>query len=406
MCQGLLAPERSLGAFILFSKGLFMRKTFLVGAVLTASCALGAGCKSNNSSGAGGTTTSSGSATTSTSTAANTSSTTTGTGTGGAMPSGGNVLVADQFNNRVIEVDRTGKIVWSFGDGGVTPGKTSVIAPNDAERLPNGQTLISGSGAPSMSEPMCAGANGCQDNRVILVDMTGKIVWQYGQDGVAGAAAGQLNTPVSATMLKSGNVLISDQGNQRVIEVTMAGAIAWQFGVTGTSGSDATHLNAPNSAERLDNGNTLIADENNNRIMEVDTTGALVWQYPTTPTPTMLEYAAFASRLANGNTLVSDAGNNRIIEVDKTGAVVWKYVTSMRPGSVMAPTPTRGVRLKNGDTLIADQNNNQVIEVDPAGKNVLFTYGMIGVAGNAAGQLNAPYDAKVVGDYTGLTAPQ
>ena len=318
----------------------------------------------------------------------------------------GNILIADQFNNRVIETDRTGKTVWSFGDGGVTPGPKSVVAPNDAERLPNGNTLISGSGAPSMSEPNCAGANGCQDNRVIIVDNTGKIVWQYGKDGMAGAGAGELNTPVSATMLKNGNVLISDQGNNRVIEVTMAGAIAWQFGVTGTSGSDNTHLNAPNSAERLDNGNTLMADENNNRVIEVDSTGAFVWQYPTTPSAAALQYAAFASRLASGNTLVSDSGNNRIIEVDKTGTIVWSFVTSTRAGSVAAPTPTRGVRLKNGDTLIADQDNHQVIEVDPMGKNVLFTYGKIGMAGSAAGELNSPYDAKVVGDYTGLTTPQ
>jgi hypothetical protein len=29
----------------------------------------------------------------------------------------GNYLIADQFNNRVIEVDRSGKIVWHFGKG-------------------------------------------------------------------------------------------------------------------------------------------------------------------------------------------------------------------------------------------------------------------------------------------------
>src|SRR5713226_7349413 len=26
----------------------------------------------------------------------------------------GNVLISDQFNNRVVEVDRTGKLVWTF----------------------------------------------------------------------------------------------------------------------------------------------------------------------------------------------------------------------------------------------------------------------------------------------------
>ncbi len=45
--------------------------------------------------------------------------------------------------------------------------------------------------------------------------------------------------------------------------------------------------------------------------------------------------------------------------------------------------------------------------MDPLG-NVVFTQGMIGAAGagNSFNQLNAPYDAKVVGDYTGLTPPR
>ena len=29
----------------------------------------------------------------------------------------GNILIADQFNNRVVEIDQSGKIVWSFGLG-------------------------------------------------------------------------------------------------------------------------------------------------------------------------------------------------------------------------------------------------------------------------------------------------
>ena len=62
------------------------------------------------------------------------------------------------------------------------------------------------------------------------------------------------------------------------------------------------------------------------------------------------------------------------------------------------------MRLHNGNTLISDQFNDQVIEVD-ANKNTVFTQGQIQVAGTGFSQLNAPYDAKVVGDYTGLTPP-
>lgn len=58
-----------------------------------------------------------------------------------------------------------------------------------------------------------------------------------------------------------------------------------------------------------------------------------------------------------------------------------------------------------GDILISDQFNQQVIVVDRNG-TLDFSEGMIGVAGpESAGELNAPYDAKEIGVYLGLTPP-
>ena len=313
----------------------------------------------------------------------------------------GNILIADQFNNRVLEVDpETNEIIWSFGDGSSTAGPTSVVAPNDFQRVGE-VNLVAGTGAPPGSEPTCP--NGCPDNRVMLIDEEGHIMWQYGKAGVTGSGFDELNTPVQNTYLPNGDILITDQGNQRVIEVNHAKHIVWQQGMTGVAGSKFNQLNNPNSAELLDNGHILIADENNNRVIEVRRDHRIVWQYGS-PKSTKLNGAAFASRLPSGNTLITDSNNNRILEVTPAGKVVWTYVTNTRPGSVAMPLPTRAVRLKSGNTLISDQFNHQVIEVNPSGK-IVFSQGKIGVAGNGFNELNAPYDAKVVGDYTGLTAP-
>jgi hypothetical protein len=312
-----------------------------------------------------------------------------------------NILIADQFNNRVIEVDpNTHEVIWQFGDGSSVAGPHSVVGTNDAQRV-GPLTLIAGTGAPAGSEPTCP--NGCPDNRVMLVNPAGHIVWQYGQAGVTGSGPDQLNTPVQNTWLPSGHVLITDQVNERVIEVTRDKKIVWQYGQTGVSGDGFDQLNNPNSAELLDNGHILIADENNNRVIEVDRQFNIVWSYGCA-TCTQLSGAAFASRLPNGNTLITDSNNNRILEVDSAGNVVFTYYTNTRPGSVSNPLPTRAVRLKNGNTLISDQFNMQVIEIDP-NQNIVFTQGTIGVPGNGFDLLNAPYDAKVVGDYTGLTPP-
>jgi outer membrane protein assembly factor BamB len=305
----------------------------------------------------------------------------------------------------VVEINRQHQIVWSFGDGSYIAGPHSVVGTNDAERV-GGLTLISGTGTPAGADPSCPLAGGCPDNRVMLVNPTGRIVWQYGQAGVTGSDRNQLNTPVQATALPNGDILITDQGNSRVIEVTPNHAIVWQYGQTGTPGSGPDQLNNPNSAELLRNGHILIADENNNRVIEVTRTHRIVATFTAGGT---VSGAAFASRLPNGDTLITDSNNNRAVEVDAHDNVVWQYVTNTRPGSFSNPLPTRAVRLRNGDTLISDQFNDQVIEVSPAG-NIVFSQGAIDTANSEPDPtgfnlLNAPYDAKVIGDYTGLTPP-
>lgn len=71
---------------------------------------------------------------------------------------------------------------------------------------------------------------------------------------------------------------------------------------------------------------------------------------------------------------------------------------------------------KPGNLLIADQFNNRVIRVNQA-KQIVASYGLPLAGGDPIGNnvgydlqttqkgLYSPYDAKVVGDYTGLTPP-
>ena len=318
----------------------------------------------------------------------------------------GNILITDQFNNRVIEIDPAGNIVWQSGNG---PGDTSanaIVGTNDAERVGN-FTLMSGTGIPAGATTNCK-RSGCVDNRVILVDSNGNIVWQYGEFGVTGFGPNQLNTPVQNTYLPtSGNVLITDQGNERIIEVRRTdNAIVWQYGENGVVGMGPNQLNNPNAAELLANGNILISDENNNRAIEVThtTPSKIVATFTARGT---VSGVAFASRLPNGHTLLTDSNNSRIVEVDPNDKVFWQYFTNTRPGSNPSPLPTRAVRLANGNTLISDQFNDQVIEVNPS-KAIVASYGIIndpGFSPSTAIQTNAPYSAYVIGDYTGITPP-
>jgi hypothetical protein len=320
----------------------------------------------------------------------------------------GNILISDQFNNRVLEADAAGHIIWQFGLGPNDFSAHSIIGVNDAQRV-GPFTLMAGTGTPAGVIPQAPG--GAPDNRVVLVDPFKRIVWQYGQFQQSGDGTNLLNTPVQCTWLPNFHVLITDQGNNRIIEVNLRRQIVWQYPGSNTNASD--QLNSPNSAELLQNGHILIADENNNRAIEVTRADEIVQTFTAGGT---LGAVAFASRLQNGDTLLTDAGNSRAVEVDGSDNVVWQYVTDTDPLSVPAPLPTRAVRLRNGDTLISDQFNNRVIRVNHAG-SIVASYGLPlaggGPIGNNVGYdlhstqagLYSPYDAKIVGDYTGLTPP-
>src|ERR1700730_9657246 len=110
----------------------------------------------------------------------------------------GNILISDQFNNRVIEVDRHGNIVWQFGLGPADFSPASVIGVNDAQRVGK-LTLMAGTGTPpaQLEAPNCTNPSGCPDNRVLLVDRDGNIFWQYGQFCVRGTGPNQIHVSVT-----------------------------------------------------------------------------------------------------------------------------------------------------------------------------------------------------------------
>lgn len=245
----------------------------------------------------------------------------------GGFNGSGDVLIADQWNNRIIEVDKHHRIVWQFGDESADAGPKSIVGPNDAERFGD-LTLVAGTGLPSGTIPACSN-HACQDNRVIVVNKAGKIVWQYGKTGVPGSRPGLLNAPVSAVHLANGDVLVTDQGNQRVIEISKSKNIVW---------------------------------------------------------------------------LITDSGHSRIVEISSTGSAVWSFMTNEQRGSIGNPQPSHAVRLKNGDTLISNQIDDTVLDVNAAG-TIVWQQGKTALPGTKFDELNWPYDAKRIGDFTGLTPP-
>ena len=233
----------------------------------------------------------------------------------------GNTLIVDRRADFVIEVTPAKRTVWRYGamPDSLRPG--SLVDPFYAERLANGNTLIvDDRGGRRVIEVRTsdydAGAPG-------LGYTADSIVWQYGQDGVAGIGWNQLASPRCAQRLPNGNTVITDSGDRdysgnRIIEVTSDRAIVWQFGVAGQAGVDPTHLTRPSAAQRLPNGNTVITEEDGQRMLEVNSAGAVVDLYaPGGIDAPGVDLGVLRSvdRTVTGTTLVSDQENQRVVEL-------------------------------------------------------------------------------------------
>lgn len=338
----------------------------------------------------------------------------------------GNILISDSYNNRVIEVNERGDIVWSFGLGPTDFSVKSPIGASDAQRIGK-KTLITAPGIPAEVNPNAP--TGAIDNRVMIVNKEGKIIWQYGEFGQAGVSAGLLNNPVQSTFVpakkccyqyyyscsccgkchksskettkKDWTILITDKGNNRVIEVNKNKEIVWQYPNTSTLAGN--ELLNPASALYLENGNILIADDGNLRSIEVNKQNGTVKIL--TAGSTLLS-CKFASRLPNGNTLLTDSEDSRIVEVNKNDVIVWQYKTNAETNSTNPSHPNRGLRLYNGDTLITDTANSRVIRIKSNAINAYYGLPLVGTGYNLNTTqlgINNPMDAKLIGDNTGLT---
>ena len=192
----------------------------------------------------------------------------------------GNVLVVEQDDNAVREYDRDGTPAWEFPDRqGKIDRNKELRSPRDADRLANGNTLITDTGS----------------NRVIEVTPDHQIVWSFGTK----LAKSNSFDPYNADRLANGNTLITDYGGSRVIEVDPRGKIVWE----------RKGLTFPFDADRLPNGNTLVVCSKPARVVEIAPGGQIVWEIDG---DNGLFTPAAVERLPDGTTMVCDiAGNGK-----------------------------------------------------------------------------------------------
>ena len=284
----------------------------------------------------------------------------------GVVP--GYLMIADRNNNRIVLVSPSKKIVWRF-PGPRGPG-ASFHEPDDAFFSPGYRRIIT---------------NEEFNDAVAQIDpRTQRIVWQYGQPGVAGSGRNEVSNPDDAYVLPNHDVLIADINNCRILKVTPSRRIVSEIGTTGVCSHNPPHtLLAPNGDTPLPGGGVLVT-EIGGYIDRVDRHGDLLYSIraPTT-------YPSDAQLLPGGNILVAEfVTPGRVDEITPHGRVVWSYGPASGPGSL--DRPSLAMRWPNGMIAVTDDWHHRVVVIDPRTKKIVWQYGHLGAPSAARGYLSKP----------------
>ena len=174
----------------------------------------------------------------------------------------GDTLVADIFNERILEISPAGTIVRQLG--------TTRVQRHDPPRAfaaPNGDTPLADGGI------LVTEIHGSWVDRI---DAAGHLQWSVQLPGI--------HYPSDAQLLHDGSILVvdyHDPGAVLRLDPT-SGAVIWHYLVTSGPG----RLDHPSLAVQLSNGNIALNDDNNDRVIVIDpSTNRIVWQYGHTGVP-------------------------------------------------------------------------------------------------------------------------
>jgi hypothetical protein len=284
----------------------------------------------------------------------------------------GEVLIADKANNRLLEVDPYGHVVWRFPGPGDLPRGQTFAVPDDAFFAPGGESIVATQ----------------EDNFAIsVVDIRqSRIAYRYGVPGVSGSSPGHLNNPDDAIALPGGEILTADIKNCRLLVLhPPSHAPARRLGATGGCVHDPPRaFGSPNGAFPATNGDTIVTEITGDWVDVLAPSGRLV----TAIHAPGLTYPSDTNELRPGVFLSVDYTSPGAIETfDAKGRLIWRFAPK---GAHALDHPSLALPLPNGDIIANDDYNDRVIVVDPRTNRIVWQYGHTGRAGSAPGFLNVP----------------
>ena len=284
---------------------------------------------------------------------------------------GAKLLVADRGNNRLLLLDATMRVLWTYPSATAPADPLDFYFPDDAFFIDRGTAIIS---------------NQEQNETIVEIGYpSGKILWSYGHAKQPGTAPGYLDEPDDAYLLKDGRISVADAQNCRVLILNANGTVAGQIGTTGVCvHNPPASMGSPNGDTPLADGNILVSEINGSWVSEYTPQGKLVW---TVHLP--IAYPSDPQQIGPDRYLIADYSSpGQILEFNREGQILYRYHVASGPGMLDHPSLTE--MLPSGVLMANDDYRNRMVAIDPGTGALVWQYGINDQAGTAPGMLNTP----------------
>ncbi len=284
---------------------------------------------------------------------------------------GDKLLVADRGNDRLLLLDDTAQITWTYPSPTAAAPPTGFYFPDDAFFAKKGTEIVSNQ----------------EDNQTIvqIAYPSGTVLWSYGHTKVKSPDAGYLNTPDDAYLLRNGQITVADAYNCRILFINPDGTVASQIGTNGVcTHNPPADVGSPNGDTPLADGNVLVSEIKGSWVTEYTPTGTMVW---TLHLP--IAYPSDPQQLGPDLYLIADYSHpGAILEFNREGQILY----TLRPHSGLGELnqPSLVEMLPSGVLLANDDYRNRMVAYDPATGAVVWQYGTPDIQGTGPGLLNTP----------------
>ena len=239
-----------------------------------------------------------------------------------------------------------------------------------------------------------------EDDFVIsVIDIAShQIVYRYGTPGTHGMGPNQLWNPDDAIMLPDGYLVTADIKNCRILLIGPGSHTPAR--IIGTSTNDCyhappAHWGSPNGAFPLSNGHYIVTEINGDWVDEIDLHGAVY----SSVHPPGVSYPSDTNEVHPGVFVTVSYSDPGVLETfDSTGRLLWRY--SPLAGDAQLNQPSLALPLPDGDFIMNDDYNHRVVVIDPGTDRIVWQYGHTGQPGSGPGYLDKPDGLDLAPPYS------